>query len=55
MLASGAVEQVEVVQAGAVHRLYGGPFASRDEALKAARALPSTLGIKPIVVRRSAD
>ncbi|WLI89694.1 septal ring lytic transglycosylase RlpA family protein [Massilia sp. R2A-15] len=55
VLASGAVEQVEVVQAGAVHRLYGGPFASRDEALKAARALPSTLGIKPIVVRRSAD
>lgn len=55
VLASGAVELVEVVQAGAVRRLYGGPFSSRDEALKAARSLPSSLGIKPIVVRRSAE
>ena len=55
VLASGAVDMVEVVQAGAVHRLYGGPFDSREDALRAARALPSSLGIKPIVVRRSAD
>jgi rare lipoprotein A len=55
VLASGAVEMVEVVPAGAVYRLYGGPFASRDEAMKAARALPGSLAIKPIVVRRSAD
>jgi len=46
---------VEVVRAGLVHRLYGGPFASRDEALAAARALPAALAIKPIVVRRGAD
>ena len=55
VLVSGAVEMVEVVQSGAVHRLYGGPFASREEAMKAARALPASLAIKPIVVRRGAD
>jgi rare lipoprotein A len=53
LLASGVVELVEVVQSGYVHRLYGGPFGSREEALKAGRALPSALAIKPIVVRRS--
>jgi rare lipoprotein A len=55
LLASGAVEIVEVVQSGAVYRLYGGLFGSRDEAQKAGRALPASLAIKPIVVRRSAD
>ena len=55
VLATGAVDIIEVVQSGAVHRLYGGPFGSRDEALKAGRALPPALAIKPIVVRRSAD
>jgi rare lipoprotein A len=55
LLATGAVGIVEVVQSGFVHRVYGGPFASREEALKAGRALPSSLAIKPIVVRRSAD
>jgi rare lipoprotein A len=43
---------LEVVQAGAVKRLYSGPFASRALALEAARALPSSLKLKPIVVRR---
>jgi rare lipoprotein A len=55
VLASGAVGIVEVVQSGALHRLFGGPFDSRAEALAAARELPAALGIKPIVVRRSAD
>jgi rare lipoprotein A len=55
LLASGVVELIEVVQAGSVHRLYGGPFGSRDDALAALRALPPALGIKPIVVRRGAD
>jgi rare lipoprotein A len=55
VLASGAVKIIEVVQSGAVHRLYGGPFGSRDEAQQAGRALPSALAIKPIVVRRTAD
>lgn len=47
-----AVGNLEVAPAGAVHRLYGGPFGSRAEAQQAARALPSALGLKPIVVRR---
>ncbi|MDL2354914.1 MAG: septal ring lytic transglycosylase RlpA family protein [Pseudomonadota bacterium] len=55
VLATGAVEIIEVVQAGAIHRLYGGPFASREDALKAGRALPAALAIKPFVVRRTAD
>ena len=54
VLASGAVDLIEVVQSGAVHRLYGGPFDSRDEAQRAGRALPPALAIKPIVVRRTA-
>jgi rare lipoprotein A len=55
VLASGAVQVVDVVKVGAVHRLFGGPFATRAEALKAARTLPSALAIKPIVVRRDGD
>jgi rare lipoprotein A len=55
VLASGAVPIVEVVQSGALHRLFGGPFDSRAEALEAARELPAALAIKPIVVRRTAD
>lgn len=55
LLASGVVELIEVVKSGAVHRLFSGPFDSREAALAAARALPAALGIKPIVVRRGAD
>jgi rare lipoprotein A len=43
---------VEVVRAGNVNRLYGGPFETRALAQEAARALPAGLGLKPIVVRR---
>lgn len=46
---SGAMN---VVRAGALHRLLSGPFATRDAALEAARALPATLGLRPIVIRR---
>ena len=53
LLVTGVLEMVEVVQSGFVHRLYGGPFTSREAALKVARALPAALVIKPIVVRRS--
>jgi rare lipoprotein A len=53
LLVTGVLEMVEVVQSGFVHRLYGGPFASREAALKVARMLPAALVIKPIVVRRS--
>jgi rare lipoprotein A len=40
------------VQGGAVFRLFGGPYASRQEAQQAAQGLPSSLGLKPIVVQR---
>ncbi|MFL6710531.1 MAG: septal ring lytic transglycosylase RlpA family protein [Massilia sp.] len=53
VLATGMVSMVEIVPTGSLHRLFGGPFATRDEALKAAAALPPQLAIKPIVVRRS--
>jgi rare lipoprotein A len=43
---------IDVVQAGSVRRLYSGPFATRALAQEAARALPSSLGLKPIVVKR---
>ena len=43
---------LEVVKKGSVNRLYAGPFASREDAAAAARALPSSLGLKPIVVKR---
>jgi rare lipoprotein A len=43
---------LEVVTAGAVHRLFGGPFASRADAFEAASELPNALRLKPIVVKR---
>ena len=46
---SGAMD---VVRAGSLHRLLSGPFATRDAALEAARSLPATLGLKPIVIKR---
>ncbi|MDY0965518.1 MULTISPECIES: septal ring lytic transglycosylase RlpA family protein [Massilia] len=44
--------KLEVVKVGSLNRLYGGPYASRAEALEAMRALPASLGFKPIVVQR---
>jgi rare lipoprotein A len=41
-----------VVQSGTVHRLYGGPFPSRQAAAQAAEALLGAFGVKPIVVQR---
>jgi rare lipoprotein A len=43
---------LEVVQGGSVHRLFSGPFASRQAALQAAQALPMALALKPIVIQR---
>lgn len=48
----GALAGVEVIQGGALHRLFSGPFPSREDALRALRELPSTLRLKPIVVQR---
>ena len=53
VLATGIVSLVEIVQAGSLHRLFGGPFATREDALKAASALPAGLAIKALVVKRS--
>jgi rare lipoprotein A len=49
---SGVTQALEVVRSGSVNRLYSGPFATRALAQEAMRALPSSLGLKPIVVRR---
>ncbi|MBC7455224.1 MAG: septal ring lytic transglycosylase RlpA family protein [Massilia sp.] len=43
---------LDVVVAGALHKVLSGPFASRAEALDAVRGLPSALGLKPIVIKR---
>jgi rare lipoprotein A len=42
---------LEVVQGGSLHRLFSGPFASRDEADEALRELKAS-GLNPMVVRR---
>ena len=47
---AGRLGAIVVVQAGELHRLYGGPFQSRADALQAAAALP--LSLKPLVVQR---
>lgn len=49
---SGVPGAIEVVRSGSVNRVYSGPFETRAMAQEAARALPSSLGLKPIVVRR---
>ncbi|WP_027865854.1 septal ring lytic transglycosylase RlpA family protein [Massilia alkalitolerans] len=46
------VGKLEVVKVGSVNRLYGGPFGSREDAAAAAQAVPSSFGLKPIVVKR---
>ncbi|MYM94788.1 septal ring lytic transglycosylase RlpA family protein [Duganella vulcania] len=51
-LSGKGLNGLEVVQGGAVHRLFTGPFATRQEALQAAQGLPSALHLKPIVVQR---
>jgi rare lipoprotein A len=48
----GALATLAVVQSGAVHRLFSGPFATRAAASQAAQALPVSLSLKPIVVKR---
>ncbi|UVW29370.1 septal ring lytic transglycosylase RlpA family protein [Massilia sp. H6] len=47
-----ALGSLEVVKAGSLNRLLGGPFASREAAMEAAMAVPSSFGLKPIVVKR---
>ncbi|WP_332854440.1 septal ring lytic transglycosylase RlpA family protein [Duganella sp. S19_KUP01_CR8] len=51
-LSGKGLNGLEVVQGGSVHRLFTGPFATRQEALQAAQGLPSSLNLKPIVIQR---
>ncbi len=43
---------LEVVPSGAVLRLYGGPFVTRQEAELAMQSLPPSLGLKPLIIQR---
>ena len=49
---NGWVRALDVVTAGALHRVLGGPFGSREEAQDAARGVPAVLGLRPIVIKR---
>ena len=49
---SGVAQALEVVRSGSVNRLVSGPYETRAMAQEAARALPSSLGLKPIVIKR---
>jgi len=46
------VGKLEVVKVGAVNRLFGGPFETREDAAAAASTVPASFGLKPIVVKR---
>jgi rare lipoprotein A len=43
---------LDVVVAGPVYRVMGGPFATRADASMAAQTLPASMKLKPLVVRR---
>lgn len=43
---------LEVVPSGSVLRLYGGPYATRQDAEQAIQSLPASLGLKPLVIQR---
>jgi len=48
----GALSGLEVVPSGEVHRLYAGPYATRQDAAQAIPGLPSSMGLKPLIVQR---
>lgn len=50
--ATDAGLNLDVEQAGKFYRLFAGPYASREDALAAGKALPSSLKLKPIVIER---
>ncbi len=50
--ASDAGLKLDVEQAGKFYRLFAGPYASREDALEAGKALPSSFKLKPIVIER---
>ncbi|KQV88740.1 hypothetical protein ASD15_26055 [Massilia sp. Root351] len=48
----GALNGLEIVPSGEVHRLYAGPYASRQDAAQAIPGLPSSMGLKPLIIQR---
>jgi len=52
MEASDAGLKLDVEQAGKFYRLFAGPYASREDAQEAGKALPSSFRLKPIVIER---
>ena len=48
----GALSGLEVVPSGEVHRLYAGPYATRQDAALAIPGLPSSMGLKPLIIQR---
>lgn len=49
---SDAGLKLDMEQAGKFYRLFAGPYATREEAQAAGKALPSSLKLKPIVIER---
>jgi rare lipoprotein A len=43
---------LDVQEAGALHRVLSGPFATRELAMEALRSVPAALGLRPIVIKR---
>jgi rare lipoprotein A len=54
LLQAGAdkFQPIEVVQSGALYRLYSGPYASQSAALEATQQVASTGSAKPLIVQR---
>ncbi|CAN7715445.1 septal ring lytic transglycosylase RlpA family protein [Pseudoduganella sp. LjRoot289] len=48
----GALSGLEIVPAGDVHRLYAGPYATRQDAAQAIPGLPQSMGLKPLIIQR---
>jgi rare lipoprotein A len=49
---SDKLQPIEVVQSGALYRLYCGPYVSQSAALEAAQQMQSTGTAKPLIVQR---
>ena len=52
MAGVGALGDMLNVIPGVLHRVLGGPFATRGQAQKALRDVPAALGLRPIVIKR---
>lgn len=44
--------RLEVIASGALHKVLGGPYPTREQALDALRGVPAALGLRPMVVER---